>query len=121
MPPRVARCCSGLMTMRSRLPSTARPLFETSRSFKPEIVFLDIGLPGLNGLEVAKRLRQSPEGAGVMLVALSGYGQPEDRRRSLEAGFDRHLVKPVNHEQLDAAIAAYDNKGGRAGIGQPQP
>jgi two-component system, chemotaxis family, CheB/CheR fusion protein len=88
---------------------------EASRSFKPEIVFLDIGLPGLNGLEVAKRLRQSPEGAGVVLVALSGYGQPEDHRRSLEAGFDRHLVKPVDHAQLDAVIAAYEGKGMDAG------
>lgn len=92
---------------------------EASRSFKPEIVFLDIGLPGLNGLEVARRLRQSSEGAGQMLVALSGYGQPEDHRRSLEAGFDRHLVKPVDHEQLDAVIAAYEGK--RAGVDEPQP
>lgn len=83
---------------------------EAARGFKPEIVLLDIGLPGLNGLEVARRLRQSPEGQGLMLVAMSGYGQPEDHCRSLEAGFNRHLVKPVDHEQFDAVIAAYEGR-----------
>ena len=83
---------------------------ELARGFKPEIVLLDIGLPGLNGLEVARRLRQSPEGEGVMLVAISGYGQPKDHRRSLEAGFNRHLVKPVDREQFDAVIAAYEGR-----------
>ena len=56
-----------------------------------------------------------------MLVALSGYGQPEDRRRSLEAGFNRHLVKPVDHEELDAVIAAYDGKCLRSGADEPLP
>ncbi len=62
---------------------------------RPEVALIDIGLPGLNGFEVARRIRAAPGGAGIRLVALTGYGQPEDRRRSREAGFDSHLVKPV--------------------------
>ncbi|MGH7127507.1 MAG: PAS domain S-box protein, partial [Planctomycetaceae bacterium] len=61
---------------------------------RPEIVFLDIGLPGMDGYEVARRLRDRPECAAALLVALTGYGQEEDRRRSRESGFDEHLVKP---------------------------
>ena len=57
---------------------------------------LDIGLPGMNGFEVAQRLRKIPEGAGATIVAITGYGQPDDRKRSQEAGFDQHLVKPLD-------------------------
>ena len=63
---------------------------------QPAFVFLDIGLPGMNGYEVAERLRQEPGFKEVMLVAVSGYGEEGDRRRSREAGFDQHLVKPVD-------------------------
>jgi CheY-like chemotaxis protein/two-component sensor histidine kinase len=72
---------------------------ESARSFKPQAILLDIGLPGLNGYEIAKTLRA--EGfANEMIVAVSGYGQPEDRERSRQAGFDEHLVKPVHQEAL---------------------
>jgi len=57
-------------------------------------VFLDVGMPGRSGYDVATDLRSLPGGADVLLVAVTGWGQPEDRRRSREAGFDRHLVKP---------------------------
>jgi signal transduction histidine kinase/ActR/RegA family two-component response regulator len=67
----------------------------------PEVVFLDIGLPGLDGYEVAQRLRQMPALAGTLIVAMTGYGQPDDLRRSLEAGFDRHLVKPVDPAAIE--------------------
>jgi CheY-like chemotaxis protein len=63
--------------------------------FRPEVVLLDIGLPGMSGYEVARRLRQDVGTGGVMLVAMTGYGQDEDRRRAREAGFDHHLVKPA--------------------------
>jgi CheY-like chemotaxis protein len=63
-------------------------------------VLLDIGLPVLNGLEVCRRIRQQPWGKGMILIALTGWGQEEDRRRSQEAGFDGHLVKPVDHPHL---------------------
>jgi CheY-like chemotaxis protein len=69
---------------------------EIARNFRPSIVFLDIGLPGMDGYEVARRMRSSPETRNCILVALTGYGQPEDHERSKENGFDHHLVKPVD-------------------------
>jgi PAS domain S-box-containing protein len=66
-----------------------------AREFAPEVVLCDLGLPGMSGFEVAAQLRQAPEFARTRLIALSGYGQDEDRRRAREAGFDRHLTKPV--------------------------
>lgn len=66
----------------------------------PAVALIDIGLPGLDGYEVARRLRSRLGRASVRLIAMSGYGQPEDRQRSLEAGFDLHLVKPVAPEKL---------------------
>jgi two-component system CheB/CheR fusion protein len=65
-----------------------------ARRFGADLVLLDIGLPLMNGFEVAKRLRSG--GSAARLVALTGYGQPEDLRRSREAGFDGHLVKPID-------------------------
>jgi CheY-like chemotaxis protein len=70
---------------------------------RPEAVVLDIGLPGMDGYEVARRLRG--EASGPLLVALTGYGQDEDRRRSREAGFHHHLVKPVDPEELERLLA----------------
>jgi len=70
----------------------------------PDIILLDIGLPGMNGYDVAQHLRARPEGQGMRIYALTGYGQEEDRRRSLAAGFDGHLVKPVLPAELLALI-----------------
>ena len=66
-----------------------------AKAFHPELVLLDIGLPGIDGYEVAKRLRQEPEGSRLLVAAVTGYGQEEDRRRSKVAGFDEHLLKPI--------------------------
>ena len=74
--------------------AAARDALETALDFRPNVVLLDIGLPGLNGFEVARRLRQQPMLKNIMLVAMTGYGQESDRKRSREAGFDHHLVKP---------------------------
>jgi CheY-like chemotaxis protein len=73
--------------------------------YRPDIVLLDIGLPGLNGYEVAKRIRQHPELKHVALVALTGYGQDSDRRASCQAGFTHHLVKPASFEDLQKILA----------------
>jgi CheY-like chemotaxis protein len=67
---------------------------ETAASFEPDIILSDIGLPGMNGYELARRLREQPSFGRVVLVAMSGYGQDEDKRRALESGFDHHIVKP---------------------------
>ena len=74
--------------------------------FKPDVVLLDIGMPDLNGYEVARQLREIPELRQVMLVALTGWGQPEDKRRAAEAGFDQHLTKPVDPAVLSMLIGA---------------
>ena len=68
--------------------------------FNPQIVLLDIGLPDLDGYEVAKRLRMLPETRDAMLIALTGYGQTEDRERSKAAGINHHLLKPLDFEKL---------------------
>jgi PAS domain S-box-containing protein len=73
---------------------------ELADAHKPEVVLLDIGLPGMSGYAVAKRLRELPELHSVKLIAMTGYGQEEDRKRSLDAGFDHHLVKPVDLGKL---------------------
>ena len=73
--------------------------------YRPHLIVLDLGMPGMNGYEVARRVRQRLWGRDVMLVACTGWGQPEDRRRSHEAGFDHHLVKPVSSTELLHLIA----------------
>jgi signal transduction histidine kinase/CheY-like chemotaxis protein len=73
--------------------------------FQPHVVLLDIGLPGLNGYEVAERIRRAP-GRQPVLVALTGWGQADDRRRAADAGFDHHLIKPVDHDVLMTLVAA---------------
>jgi PAS domain S-box-containing protein len=78
---------------------------ETILAVRPDIALVDVGLPGIDGYEVARRVR-AQVGTGVRLVALTGYGLPEDHRRSQEAGFDAHLVKPVDPARLSALIAA---------------
>jgi CheY-like chemotaxis protein len=70
-------------------------------AFRPEVMFLDIGLPGRDGYEISRELRQMPELGGLVLIAVTGYGQAEDRSRSREAGFDYHWVKPIDLDALD--------------------
>ena len=78
---------------------------ETAIAYRPNVVLLDIGLPGLNGYEVAKRLRQHPDLKNTVLIALTGYGQDTDRQASQQAGFDHHLVKPARFDQLKKILA----------------
>ncbi len=79
---------------------------EIARRLAPAIILLDIGLPGMDGYEVAQRLRSEASGAKALIVAISGYGQEEDRTRSHAAGFDHHLVKPVDFEELRDILVA---------------
>ncbi len=79
---------------------------DVAQSFLPDVVLLDIGLPHLNGYEVARRLRTLPHGQAVLLLALTGWGQPEDHARSAEAGFDAHLVKPLDFDALELLLRA---------------
>jgi two-component system CheB/CheR fusion protein len=76
-----------------------------AREFKPEVVLCDIGLPGMDGFEVARAFRADEGLKGTYLVALSGYALPEDLQRAEEAGFDRHLAKPPSLEKLESVLA----------------
>ena len=73
---------------------------EAAERHRPDVVLLDIGLPRMSGHEVCQRIRGSEWGKGMLLIALTGWGQSEDRRKSQDAGFDGHLVKPVRYETL---------------------
>jgi CheY-like chemotaxis protein len=78
---------------------------ECVRTHKPSAAVLDIGMPGMDGYEVARRVRAGPDGAALTLIALTGWGNEEDRRRSREAGIDHHLVKPVDLGVLESLLA----------------
>jgi CheY-like chemotaxis protein len=82
------------------------PVVDAAKSFQPDVILLDIGLPGLDGYQVARLIRQTPEFSQVRLIAVSGYGQQQDRERSRNAGFDQHLVKPVQFDLLLEVLAA---------------
>jgi CheY-like chemotaxis protein len=76
-------------------------------AFRPDTVLLDIGLPGMDGYEVAQHIRELPGLRGIRLVAVTGYGRLEDRQRAREAGFDDHLVKPVDLAVLEQALSGH--------------
>jgi CheY-like chemotaxis protein len=90
----------------TRAVNTARAALLAVPDFKPEVVLLDIGLPEMDGYELARRLRRHPATAHATLVAVTGYGQDQDRRNSAQAGFDHHLVKPVDMAALEKIVAA---------------
>jgi CheY-like chemotaxis protein len=73
---------------------------DIAREFEPDIVLLDIGLPDMDGWQLARTLRREGRGAGLKVIAISGYGQKEDRRRSEDAGIDHHLTKPVDYAEI---------------------
>jgi CheY-like chemotaxis protein len=73
--------------------------------YHPTVVLLDIGMPGMDGYEVARRIRSQPNGDQFLLIALTGWGQEDDRQRSRQAGFDHHLLKPADLSALKAIVA----------------
>jgi len=84
--------------------------FATAEAFRPEVVLLDIGLPKLNGYATAERIRQQPWGRSILLVALTGWGHEDARRRAAEAGFDLHMVKPIEPAALEHLLAQLQRK-----------
>jgi two-component system CheB/CheR fusion protein len=88
-----------------RLAHNGPEALQAAEQHQPEVVVLDIGLPGMNGYEVAKQLRRKPEFEKALLIAVTGYGQFDDRQRSHDAGFSQHLTKPVNPEELRTLVA----------------
>ena len=74
------------------------------RDFRPDVAFLDIGMPRLSGYEVAELVRAEPWGREVKLIAVTGWGQPDDKLRARSAGFDRHLLKPIDPTEVDRLL-----------------
>ena len=91
----------------TRLSHDGPDAIEAALEFQPEVVLLDIGLPHLDGFQVARRLRDHHVTRGCLLVAVSGYGQDEDRARARAAGFDHHMTKPIDYDELQRVMAAY--------------
>jgi CheY-like chemotaxis protein len=89
-----------------RVTHTGRGALSLAQAFRPDTSLLDIGMPDMSGYEVAEALRREPWGASIRLIALTGWGQDDDRRRAKRAGFDHHLTKPIDPDALDALISA---------------
>jgi PAS domain S-box-containing protein len=106
-----ARSLAMLLRLRGhevRIAHDGAAALEIAPSYLPKVVFLDIGMPGMDGYEVARRLREHRGLESVVLAALTGWGQQEDRRRTTEAGFDYHLVKPADAKTLDDLLDALE-------------
>src|SRR5262249_29766505 len=84
---------------------------ELAFSIRPDIALIDIGLPGMDGNEVARHIRSLLGGNEISLIAMTGYGQPEDRRRALQAGFDRYLLEPVDTAVLSQLLTEAVHRG----------
>ena len=80
---------------------------ETARHFHPQIILCDIGLPGMDGYQVARTIRQDNALSSTCIIALTGYGRDEDQRQAREAGFDMHLTKPIDYNNLRRALAQF--------------
>jgi CheY-like chemotaxis protein len=92
----------------TRIAHDGEEALAAAAAFRPDVAFLDLGMPMVNGYDVGRRIRAQEWGVAVMLVALTGWGQPDDRRRSREAGFDQHVVKPASVEMVEKILAAAD-------------
>jgi len=106
-----ADACASLLELSGHLVQTAytgRHAVELAETFRPHALLLDIGLPDFNGYELAAKIRASPWGRDVMLIAVTGWGQEEDRRRALEAGCDHHLTKPVAPETVESLLQSLE-------------
>jgi PAS domain S-box-containing protein len=104
----VADCLARLLRLMGSEVRTAHDGLEgveAAAAYRPDMILLDIGMPRLNGYDACRRIREQPWGKGIRIVAVTGWGQDEDKRRSQEAGFDRHLVKPVGPVVLEKLLA----------------
>ena len=102
-----ADSCATLLELSGHKVRTAydgKQAFEAAEEFRPHVAVLDIGMPELNGYELARKIRAQPWGRTLVLVAITGWGQEEDRQRALAAGFDQHLAKPIDPRQLDTLL-----------------
>ncbi|WP_161968028.1 response regulator [Fimbriiglobus ruber] len=96
-----------------RVAHSGQAALEATKAFNPGLIFLDIGMPGMDGFEVARRVRKTPGLEDVVLAALTGWGQQVDRRRTAEAGFDHHLVKPPDPKVVEGLRAGLKRREGQ--------
>jgi two-component system, sensor histidine kinase len=92
-----------------RVARGGRAALSLAQTFRPDVAIIDIGMPDLNGYEVARQLRREPWGTGISLVALTGWGRDDDRQQASDAGFDRHITKPVDPETIDRLLTALND------------
>jgi CheY-like chemotaxis protein len=92
---------------------------QAAATFRPDVVLLDIGMPKMNGYKVARYIRGQPWGKNMALIALTGWGQEEDKRRATEAGFDHHLIKPVEPAALEKLLSLISRSGDRGARSHP--
>jgi len=97
-----------------QMANDGRSAIEVARSIRPNVIFLDLGMPEMDGFEVARAICRVPELSQAKLVALTGWGQPEDRRRTAEAGFIHHLVKPVELRAIDELMTTFSRTSAEA-------
>ena len=88
----------------TRMAHDGQEALDMATTFRPDVVLLDIGLPKMSGYDVCRRLREQPWSSDALIIAMTGWGQTDDLRRSAHAGFDHHCVKPVDHDALTALI-----------------
>ena len=104
-----------LLGHRVRVAHDGLATLEAVRTSTPDLMLVDIGLPGMDGYEVARSVRQDSQLKGVVLVALTGYGRDEDKRKAIEAGFDDHLVKPLTVETFQKLLGRLEQRRGPSG------
>jgi len=104
-----------------RVETDSRNALEAVADFAPDVAILDVGMPHVDGYELARRIRRQPWGASVCLVALTGWGTEKDRRRSQDAGFDHHLVKPATPESLEEICIAAPRRVAASAPATPPP
>ena len=100
-----------LLGYESRTAYDGLEALQVADGFLPDVVLLDLGMPRMDGLEACRRMRQRPWGARAALIAVTGWGQQDDHRKTQDAGFDQHLVKPVEPDYLTQLLAELSGKG----------
>ena len=105
------RMVVGMLGHHVNLAFDGKQAIEAAEKFRPDIILMDIGMPVMNGNEAARHIRQQSWGKDMTLIALTGWGQEEDRRRTREAGFDKHLVKPADPTELQNIFKQHNQNG----------
>ena len=102
-----AEALSVLLRLNGHLVESAndgRHALEAAERFRPDVILLDLGMPGMNGYEACREIRKQPWGGGMLLIAQTGWGQDQDRQRTKDAGFDGHLTKPIDQNRLEEIL-----------------